>query len=556
MNAWVALVVGLLLGWLVEMAIDYFYWRPRRLCPDDTAQAMRGQIGRLEAAKATAGLMVDAQKAQIGELRASAQVREQHLGALQTTLGTHETELATVKADLSARTGEIADWQARHSRLEATLQARESELAAVQAHNQALEADLAVYQAETTTLRGHLDDVDSGLKGLGIGALAGGALGSLGARFAALRERLAGHEDEASGLQAQLTSQETTLTAAQASVAEQARRLGDLTAELSACESETMRLRSELAASSSAAAATQARLSACEAEVTATHMEIESLKAHNLALQGEAAIRAADSADLTAALTRIGALEGELAACQEQARAWQAGAALGMGGAAAALVVGAAGVAADEAEEETPDMSTAAALAAVGPVEENIGMPALDALPGASGLSMVWGLNTQANQRLVQQGITSYDQLAASSATQVDEALSVSQPYYPGMEKAAIHGQWVEQSRLAAADDWDGLALYQAAYDRAALRDDLKLLWGIGPKIEQVLNDNGIYLFAQLASAPAERITEILRRAGPRFRMSGAKLHVSWPEQSRLADAGKWEALQVLTDRLSWSDVH
>jgi hypothetical protein len=38
--------------------------------------------------------------------------------------------------------------------------------------------------------------------------------------------------------------------------------------------------------------------------------------------------------------------------------------------------------------------------------------------------------------------------------------------------------------------------------------------------------------------------------------MSGAKLHVTWPEQARLADAGDWEALQTLTNRLSWSDTH
>lgn len=534
MNVWVALVLGLLLGWLVEFLIDYFYWRPRRLCPDDTAQAMRGQVGRLEAEKSTARLTVDAQRAQIDELRASVQEREARLGTMQMALNAQQTELTTVKGDLTG-------WQARHSQLEASLQARESELAAARARNQALEAELAAHQTETATLRGHLDDVDSGFKGLGIGALAGGALGSLGARFAALRERLTGHEDEALSLQARLDSQAAELAAVQGQYEQ---RLAVLSAELNAREADAARLGVELAASAGAAAAAQARLSACEAEVAARAAEVESLQGRIGMLQEDAA---AQAAELTAALARAQGLESDLEACRQQARAWQTGAALGVGGAAAAMVMGAAQ---GEGEGE--------ATPTVEPVEAEMGMPALDAgaAQGPSGLSMVWGLNTQANQLLAQQGITSYEQLAASAPAQVDDALTVSQPYYPGMEKTAIHGQWVEQSRLAAADDWDGLALYQGAYDRKALRDDLKLLWGIGPKIEQVLNDNGIYLFAQLASAPSERITEILRRAGSRFRMSGAKLHESWPQQARLADAGDWDALQVLTDRLSWSDVH
>lgn len=176
---------------------------------------------------------------------------------------------------------------------------------------------------------------------------------------------------------------------------------------------------------------------------------------------------------------------------------------------------------------------------------------------GPSGLSMVWGLNTQANESLEKQGITTYNQLAATQADEVDEALTFSQKYYPEWQNPQIHTSWVEQSRFAGDGDWNGLFGYQQGnFDMASLRDDLKKMWGIGPKIEQVLNDNGIYLFSQLASVPADRITEILRQAGSRFSMSSNKLHESWPEQARLADLGKWDELKTLTSKLSWSNVN
>ena len=40
--------------------------------------------------------------------------------------------------------------------------------------------------------------------------------------------------------------------------------------------------------------------------------------------------------------------------------------------------------------------------------------------------------------------------------------------------------------------------------------DDLKIVEGIGPKIEGLLNNEGIFTFAQLAATAPERIKEIL----------------------------------------------
>lgn len=79
------------------------------------------------------------------------------------------------------------------------------------------------------------------------------------------------------------------------------------------------------------------------------------------------------------------------------------------------------------------------------------------------------------------------------------------------------------------------------------VRQDLKVIEGIGPKIEEILNKNGIQNYAHLAAIPAVRIARILHGAGPRFQMHDP---TSWPEQATLAHEGKWEELDTLKEKL------
>lgn len=78
--------------------------------------------------------------------------------------------------------------------------------------------------------------------------------------------------------------------------------------------------------------------------------------------------------------------------------------------------------------------------------------------------------------------------------------------------------------------------------------DDLKIVEGIGPKIEQLLNKEGILTFSQLASTSSERIKEILDAAGTRFKMHDPS---SWPKQSAYARDGKWEELKAWQQELN-----
>ncbi|MFN8357008.1 MAG: hypothetical protein U0Y10_21320 [Spirosomataceae bacterium] len=82
--------------------------------------------------------------------------------------------------------------------------------------------------------------------------------------------------------------------------------------------------------------------------------------------------------------------------------------------------------------------------------------------------------------------------------------------------------------------------------------DDLKVVEGIGPKIEQLLHDAGILTFRHLAATSPDKLTEILRNAGPRFQIHDP---TTWPQQAELAGNGKWDELKKWQDELKGGKV-
>ncbi len=75
--------------------------------------------------------------------------------------------------------------------------------------------------------------------------------------------------------------------------------------------------------------------------------------------------------------------------------------------------------------------------------------------------------------------------------------------------------------------------------------DDLKRIWGIGAKTEQVLNAAGIVIYEQLARLTPERLRAIVNETGLQAR------HLStWPEQARMLVKGDEKALTELQIKL------
>lgn len=79
-------------------------------------------------------------------------------------------------------------------------------------------------------------------------------------------------------------------------------------------------------------------------------------------------------------------------------------------------------------------------------------------------------------------------------------------------------------------------------------RDDLTVIEGIGPKIQELLYQYGIKTYRQLASTDVTRIKEILRSAGPQLAMHDPG---TWTAQALLAANDQWENLKAYQDYLS-----
>ena len=91
------------------------------------------------------------------------------------------------------------------------------------------------------------------------------------------------------------------------------------------------------------------------------------------------------------------------------------------------------------------------------------------------------------------------------------------------------------------------LAAAAAVLGRKVNANDLKVVEGIGPKIEELCHAKGILTWWELSRTESSALTAMLNEAGPRFQMHDPS---SWPEQARLLATGAFEEFKELTDRL------
>ncbi|MEL6252034.1 MAG: helix-hairpin-helix domain-containing protein, partial [Bacteroidota bacterium] len=73
------------------------------------------------------------------------------------------------------------------------------------------------------------------------------------------------------------------------------------------------------------------------------------------------------------------------------------------------------------------------------------------------------------------------------------------------------------QKKKRAAAKKANVATETSIEDLLPAKDDLKVLQGIGPKVEELLNNAGIYSYEDLANASVETLQNILQDAGTRY---------------------------------------
>ena len=84
-------------------------------------------------------------------------------------------------------------------------------------------------------------------------------------------------------------------------------------------------------------------------------------------------------------------------------------------------------------------------------------------------------------------------------------------------------------------------------YGKRVKYNDLKIIEGIGPKIEGLFHQSGINTWQQLAQSSVDQCQEVLKSGGDRFKMHDP---ASWPIQAALAHENKWKELA------KWQEEH
>jgi large subunit ribosomal protein L27 len=126
----------------------------------------------------------------------------------------------------------------------------------------------------------------------------------------------------------------------------------------------------------------------------------------------------------------------------------------------------------------------------------------------------------------------------------------VEAPAAPAVEEAVVAAPVVEEvaapvvEAIAPAAE---PAEKKAPAKKGPKQDDLKIVEGVGPKIEQLLHEGGIKTWAELAAAPVDRLKEILDAAGPRYQIHDPS---TWPAQSKFAAEGRFDELKEYQDML------
>jgi predicted flap endonuclease-1-like 5' DNA nuclease len=92
-----------------------------------------------------------------------------------------------------------------------------------------------------------------------------------------------------------------------------------------------------------------------------------------------------------------------------------------------------------------------------------------------------------------------------------------------------------------------GMAGAHQLLGKPVIIDDLKIVEGVGPRIEEVLHGAGITTWAQLAAATPAHLRATLDAAGPDLKVHDPS---TWPQQAVLALGGHWEALKQLQDHV------
>ena len=207
----------------------------------------------------------------------------------------------------------------------------------------------------------------------------------------------------------------------------------------------------------------------------------------------------------------------------------------------------------DEHEDEhaAPHISDAEAAVreVIAEVEQSPAEPAVATPPAVKkaaaekidDLELIEGIGRQAKAALVAAGMTTFQQIADSSASDLDAILDRA-------KLGSISADtWAKQAQFILGDDVQAFEEYQEKLRAGRKVDDLKRIEGIGPKVEAALVAAGMTTFAQLAGASSDDLYRIVKtEAGVRIVGDAG----TWAKQAQYIVDGDIEGFEAYKGKL------
>lgn len=274
---------------------------------------------------------------------------------------------------------------------------------------------------------------------------------------------------------------------------------------------------------------------------------------------------------------KIKGLEGDLSGCRSHSAEIEGDLALAKGKLREAelkISTPDAGLSA-KASVKVPDVDASVAVSSLGASTGSGVSGAGDDVSGgkyaklkSDNLQIIEGIGPKMEEVLKANGVDNW----ADLSKQTPESLRAILDKYGDSYRIIDPATWAKQAKMAVDGDYDGLIALQKNLDtgvadannttdsklekvliklgilRAYKQDDLKVIEGIGPKIEKLLQDAGISTWATLAETSTDRIQEVLNAAGSNFQLADP---ATWPKQAGMLAAGQFKELEEYQEFLN-----
>jgi len=180
-------------------------------------------------------------------------------------------------------------------------------------------------------------------------------------------------------------------------------------------------------------------------------------------------------------------------------------------------------------------------------------------------LQIIEGIGPKIESLLKGAGINSWIELANTDNEKLKEIMVSAGSRYKMHDPTS----WPQQAELAYKGDWEKLVNDQKVMNSSAGKmsdskaekmytkaigfkipkaDDLKVIEGVGPKIEELLKNAGIDTWKKVSETDVAEIQKVLDAAGPRYKLANPG---TWPKQAKLAADSDWANLKTYQDQLN-----